>query len=84
MMFRTLALSLLLMAQGAEAFKPAAFLAKTTPVGNSNGWRAPMNTNMVAGGAERSQSEDYYEGEFFLRYLRSRYKIYAYAGHQSE
>jgi hypothetical protein len=67
MLFRNLALSLLLMGEATDAFKPVTFVGKTAAaVGNSQLWRPPMNTMMVAGGAERSQGDDYYEGELLV------------------
>jgi hypothetical protein len=68
MLFRDLALFLLLMGEAAEAFKPVTFVGKTAAavVANSQLWRPPMNTMMVAGGAERSQGDDYYEGELLV------------------
>lgn len=57
----------LLLASTAEAFSPKPLVTKmaeltkdVTP--NSGVWRAPMN--MVAGGAERAQRDEYYEGTF--------------------
>lgn len=57
-------MSLLLMGEVAEAFKPVTFVGKAAPaLRNSLAWGAPMKTMMVAGGAERSQGDDYYEGK---------------------
>lgn len=66
MFVRKVTLSLLLLAQAAEAFNPKAFAPKVfaAPSANREFWRPPMNTNMVAGGAERGiGGEEYYEGE---------------------
>jgi hypothetical protein len=55
----------LLLATTAEAFSPKQLVTKmaemTNDVTSNPGlWRAPMN--MVAGGAERAQRDEYYEG----------------------
>jgi hypothetical protein len=64
MLFRSLAVTLLLMGEAADAFKPISVVGKAAPtLGSAKVWRAPMNTMMVAGGAERSQGDDYYEGK---------------------
>ena len=90
MLFKTLALSVLLAGQAAQAFNPAASFVNKVPlsdqvgsVGKSNVWtptgRSISSSSsssirpssiktimaMVAGGAERSQGDDYYEGEFW-------------------
>jgi hypothetical protein len=64
------AAALCLLATGASAFSPKAFLPNKNGLmvppsaqdDNSNSplWRPPMN--MVAGGAERSYGQEYYEG----------------------
>ena len=60
-------MSLLLMGEVAEAFKPVTFVGKAAPaLRNSQAWGAPMKTMMVAGGAERSQGDDYYEGKLCM------------------
>jgi hypothetical protein len=70
MMFRALALSLLVAAQTADAFQLIIPKTPTLITGASNGWRAPMSTKMVAGGAERAYGgEEYYEGEYFATLL---------------
>ena len=87
MMFKTLALSVLLVGQVAAAFNPAPFVNKmpvSGSVGNSGLWTPTVGSstsssgpsvpsfkskkmmNMVAGGAERSQGDDYYEGECWV------------------
>eukprot|EP00545_Synedropsis_sp_CCMP1620_P003377 CAMPEP_0119013648 /NCGR_PEP_ID=MMETSP1176-20130426/8681_1 /TAXON_ID=265551 /ORGANISM="Synedropsis recta cf, Strain CCMP1620" /LENGTH=269 /DNA_ID=CAMNT_0006966753 /DNA_START=107 /DNA_END=916 /DNA_ORIENTATION=+ len=64
MMFRMLALSLLVTAQTTNAFQPLSFVPKSAaPSSPAAPWRAPMSTQMVAGGAERAYGgEEYYEG----------------------
>jgi hypothetical protein len=66
-MFKIVAFTFLLFAESALAFnKPTAFATKPPfKTAGSKGvlWRPPINTHMVAGGAERAYGDEYYEGE---------------------
>lgn len=85
MKFKVAVLSLLV--ASAQAFSPKAFVPKSALNNNNNGspnselWRPPMNTNMVAGGAERAYGDEYYDGKAAAT---SRLKLYLISALDSE
>lgn len=63
---------LCLLAAGANAFSPKGVVRKSGLIvpqeeGPSTLWAPP---NMVAGGAERSYGQEYYEGVYFINSLK--------------